>query len=192
MLRKLIAAAVVAAGLVLPAGALAAVEAVVTADLNIRTGPGTQYPRFGTVPYGSRVIVIQCYGSGWCDVDWSGRRGWVAESYLAYVDEGYYVAPPTVTVVPRAYDFWPDFYFYHRDRPRHHRHIRHPRPRPPHASPGPRPPHVSPGPRPGPGVPLPPPGVAQPGPNQPPPPPVVQAPQAMPCPALMSCNARNR
>lgn len=90
MLKTTLAAAAVLGGLMIPATASAATSAIVTADLNIRTGPGTGYQRFGTIPYGSHVTVIGCLsGYSWCDVSWAGERGWVSSNYLAYRVDGY-------------------------------------------------------------------------------------------------------
>ena len=55
--------ALAAGALMLSAGAASA--AVVTNDLNLRSGPGTNYQVVDTMPAGARVNVLSCTG-GWC------------------------------------------------------------------------------------------------------------------------------
>jgi len=49
----------------LSAGAAAAAPAVVDTGLNLRSGPGSQYPVVATMPAGATVDATQC-GGGWC------------------------------------------------------------------------------------------------------------------------------
>ncbi|WP_230530483.1 SH3 domain-containing protein [Microvirga roseola] len=123
MLKKIVAIAAVAAGLVLPGSALAAPLAFTTTDLNIRTGPAASYQRFDTIPEGGRVTVHGCLtGYNWCDVTWAGERGWVSGNYLAYAGERYARQPiPSVAFsigVP-VIGFDPGIYHrrYYVDRP---------------------------------------------------------------------------
>lgn len=90
MINKILRAAALAGGLLVPGVAAAAVSAIVTTDLNIRTGPGVNYQDFGTIPAGGHVTVYGCAnGYNWCDVGWSGTRGWVSSNFLAYRQGGY-------------------------------------------------------------------------------------------------------
>jgi uncharacterized protein YraI len=83
-----------ALGLMLPGAAMAASSAVVTTDLNVRTGPGPGYQRYGTIPAGDEVTVYGCLaGYNWCDVDWRGGRGWVSGNYLLTLGRQYYRRP---------------------------------------------------------------------------------------------------
>lgn len=68
--------------LLLGAGQAMAYPASATADLNLRSGPGTQYRVVGVIPRGGRVDVVDC-SRGWCDVIWSGRRGYASGRYLS-------------------------------------------------------------------------------------------------------------
>lgn len=91
MLRATLKATLLIAAMLVPGVASAATAAIVTTDLNIRTGPGASYQRFGTIPAGYRVTVLGCLtGYNWCDVDWAGTRGWVSGTYLAYREGGNY------------------------------------------------------------------------------------------------------
>jgi len=63
-------------------------DARVTVDLNMRAGPGTQYPVITTIPGGRAVDIYGCEsGLNWCDVNWRGNRGWVYSDYLNYTYE---------------------------------------------------------------------------------------------------------
>ncbi|HMB10789.1 I78 family peptidase inhibitor [Saliniramus sp.] len=80
--------------LLLCAGQAMAYPASTTADLNMRSGPGTQYRVIATIPRGGRVEVINC-SRGWCDLIWSGRRGYASARFLSRA-----VAPGTRGGVP--------------------------------------------------------------------------------------------
>ncbi|MGN6551334.1 MAG: DUF1236 domain-containing protein [Pararhizobium sp.] len=79
-----ISAALLAATSLAGAGAaLAATSASATTDLNIRSGPGPQYPPVGVIPNGDHVAVLGCIqGSQWCQVDYNGKNGWSYGQYL--------------------------------------------------------------------------------------------------------------
>lgn len=122
-------------------------DAVTSADVNVRAGPGTQYAAITVLPAGTPVDVEDCSGS-WCRIVYRGVSGYVSRSYLD--EEGappVVVAPPRVYVEPPLYDP-PPVFVYPPYRPGWR--PSHPGWRPP---PGPRPPVVMPpGPRPpGPG-----------------------------------------
>ena len=56
-----------------------------TANVNIRTGPDTEYPSVGVIPEGDPVDVRGCLrDESWSDVIWDGGRGWVFSEYLAF------------------------------------------------------------------------------------------------------------
>jgi uncharacterized protein YraI len=74
------AAGLGAAVLLLSAGA--ALAAVATTTVNVRTGPGTGYRVIDTLYAGERVSIVGQAG-GWCAVEKSGPNGWVACRYLA-------------------------------------------------------------------------------------------------------------
>ena len=101
---KLLAAS---AMLLLSAGAASAAPATAETDLNVRSGPGTQYPVIGSIQEGEAVDVRRCAGS-WCRVSFSGGTGFANRSYLAM---GGVVAPRrSVVVSPYVYD--DDYYDY--------------------------------------------------------------------------------
>jgi uncharacterized protein YraI len=73
-----------AAALVLSAGAAFAQSGVTaTTDLNVRGGPGPQYPVIGVLGAGQGTILTGCIeNSKWCSIDDGGQRGWVYSDYL--------------------------------------------------------------------------------------------------------------
>ena len=63
--------------------AAAADSGYVTANLNLRAGPGFDYPAVVTMRAGDGVTIYGCLsGWSWCDIDWRGNRGWAAGRYL--------------------------------------------------------------------------------------------------------------
>jgi uncharacterized protein YraI len=127
---KLAGAALFAATL-LPAAASAAAPGYVTTNLNVRAGPGTQFPAVAVFPAGSQLTVIGCTQNfGWCDVSGRGVRGWVSGAYLEILHERRRVRPrhgvtyglPVITFSIGRY--WDDHYRgrgWYRDRSRYER-----------------------------------------------------------------------
>jgi uncharacterized protein YraI len=70
------------------AGPAFAVSGYSTAHLNLRAGPGTQYPVIGVMEYNVRSQITGCLADySWCSVDVAGLAGWASAQYLV-VDEG--------------------------------------------------------------------------------------------------------
>lgn len=79
-----------AGAIVVGSAGLAQADMVATAinDLNVRAGPGPQYPSIGIATRGSQTMLDGCIqGSRWCRVDVNGVRGWVYAQYLQ-VEQG--------------------------------------------------------------------------------------------------------
>lgn len=76
--------AATAAALLASTGLAAAqVTATATADLNIRTGPGPQYPVVGVIGAAEETTINGCLeGSKWCQVSHAGVEGWAYSDYL--------------------------------------------------------------------------------------------------------------
>ena len=53
----------------------------VSGSLNVRSGPGTSYSRIGKV-YNGNVLTVYSVRSGWVEVDYKGRHGWVYDKYI--------------------------------------------------------------------------------------------------------------
>lgn len=77
------------AALIAPAAAQAASPAVALATVNLRAGPGTNYPVVRSVPAGARLTTFGCNASfSWCDVSWGPNRGWMSASRIQIVYAG--------------------------------------------------------------------------------------------------------
>jgi uncharacterized protein YraI len=110
-------------------------SAVVSAKVNLRSGPGTDSEVLTTIPAGSSVRVANCSGE-WCTVTWNGQSGYAiarnlnlgasrqARAYppqpgypdgyegappVVYGEPGYY-GPPAVVYGP-AYYYGPRIYY---------------------------------------------------------------------------------
>lgn len=69
---------------VFSASAAQAANAIVTTNLNVRTGPGTGYAILGSIPSRAPVNVQGCTsGYGWCQVNYGRLSGWASSRYLA-------------------------------------------------------------------------------------------------------------
>jgi uncharacterized protein YraI len=69
--------------------ATAATSATANVDLNIRSGPGPQYPPVGVIAGGDSVTVDGCIqGSQWCQVSHNGTTGWSYGQYLTTTYQG--------------------------------------------------------------------------------------------------------
>jgi uncharacterized protein YraI len=127
-LRELIAAMVAVASL--GAGMAEAAPGYATANVNIRTGPDTEFPSVGVIPEGTPVYVEGCLtDESWCDVRWEDSRGWVFSEYLAVDYRGQMTPLPDVgltayripIVVFRASNYWQRYYVgrpWYKDRDR--------------------------------------------------------------------------
>ena len=114
-------------------------SALALANVNLRSGPGTDTAIVTTIPGGSTVHVAGCQGE-WCAVTWNGRRGFAVASSLAtggarqarqrparrayvasaeddapvvYAAPGYY-PPPPVVYGPGYYRYYGPRYYYRR------------------------------------------------------------------------------
>jgi len=87
--------------------------AYATANLNMRAGPGTNYPVIATVPRAGGVTVFGCTADfSWCNAAFANAKGWVSGRYLSYGGTGIHYGRPIPSAginlgVPR----------YHRDYP---------------------------------------------------------------------------
>ena len=72
--------------------------ATTTASVNQRTGPGTGYAVVQVLPAGAQVSVSQCTAAtGWCELVYRSRNGWVSARYLNFSAAVSGDAPPVVT-----------------------------------------------------------------------------------------------
>lgn len=61
-------------------------NAVATANVNVRQGPGTNHRVVDVLQRGDSVRIVRCQ-SGWCQITHSGAPGWVSRNYLRDVIE---------------------------------------------------------------------------------------------------------
>lgn len=81
-MKSFVKSSFAAALIVLGASAVAQARPVlVTADLNVRVGPGTEHPSVGVIRGGSTAEVGRCF-QGWCEIAWGGLRGFSSQQYL--------------------------------------------------------------------------------------------------------------
>lgn len=84
-IRILAGAALALATFGATAAAQAASPGYTTANVNMRTGPDTEFPSVGVIPEGDDIYVEGCLrDESWCDVRWDGDRGWVYSEYIAF------------------------------------------------------------------------------------------------------------
>ena len=85
--RKAFWAAAVAG--VLVASPALAIPGYSTAHLNLRTGPGTQYPIAGVMEYNVRSDITGCLADySWCSITVAGLNGWASAEYLVVDQNG--------------------------------------------------------------------------------------------------------
>lgn len=119
--------------------------------MNLRAGPGVDFPVAALISAGAAVQIYSCLtGWGWCEVGYGGYHGWVSSQYLQIPNYGPVVQyGPQVGISISVYNqpaYWDRYYrdrpFYHqweqRGRPPYHVSYAPPRPapHPPAARPG--------------------------------------------------------
>jgi uncharacterized protein YraI len=116
MPRMLMSVFALMAALLLPAAEAGAQSTgYTTADVNMRAGPSTEYPRVIVLPEGGEVEVFGCVrGYTWCDVAYFQYRGWVSSRYISIFYDNYSYVPyrPIVPVPIITFDFgyWDRWY----------------------------------------------------------------------------------
>lgn len=69
--------------------AQAEMSATTASDIEVRSGPGAEFPTVGVATRGSEATLDGCVeGSRWCRVDVNGMRGWVYAQYLSVEQNG--------------------------------------------------------------------------------------------------------
>ena len=73
--------------------------AMATTPLNIRSGPGPEYPVIGAIPTNGQAAVLGCIeGSQWCQVSYNGSQGWAYSQYMT--GTGIRTLPPIAYSAP--------------------------------------------------------------------------------------------
>jgi hypothetical protein len=60
-------------------------SATVTTDVNLRSGPSTDFPVLRALPEGTTVTLTGEISDGWTQVTYNGQTGWVSSPYLTTV-----------------------------------------------------------------------------------------------------------
>ncbi len=123
-MKKLLglAAGLTLAGFAAP-GLAQAQNAYTTEFVNLRAGPGLEYPVVFEVAQGQPLESYGCLdGWSWCDVSINGYRGWVAGEFIAYAGDGggyvpLYVYGPRFHLPIISFEFGSYWDHWYRDRP---------------------------------------------------------------------------
>jgi len=118
-MRKLKLVGAVIGAMLMGAAAANAAPGYATTDVNMRSGPDTEYPSVEIIPDGTPVEIAGCLDDeSWCDVIAGPNRGWVYSEYLAFDRGGNYVLLPDIGIdalrIPAvrfvAADYWNHYY----------------------------------------------------------------------------------
>jgi uncharacterized protein YraI len=75
--------------------------AVAITPLNIRSGPGPEYPVTGAIPTNGQAAILGCIeGSLWCKISYNGLAGWAYSQYMT--GAGIRTLPPVAYTAPPA------------------------------------------------------------------------------------------
>lgn len=86
------------------------VTAMATTPLNIRSGPGPEYPVIGAIPTNGQAVIAGCVqNSLWCQISYNGTQGWAYSQYMTAMVSGRPLAvseirelPPVTYTAPAA------------------------------------------------------------------------------------------
>jgi uncharacterized protein YraI len=93
-------------------------NAYVTANLNLRAGPDTDYPAVVIIPAQAYVTIFACIQDlSWCDIAYGENRGWVSAPYIQPFYSGRYMTvqeyAPLVGLPTAPFDvrlYWNSYY----------------------------------------------------------------------------------
>jgi uncharacterized protein YraI len=89
MRTRLILSAAAGALLASSAFAMAQSSVIATTDLNVRSGPGPEYPVIGAIAVDDQAMLHGCIeGSRWCEVSYGDLSGWAYSDYLIADNSG--------------------------------------------------------------------------------------------------------
>jgi uncharacterized protein YraI len=81
--RNTLIVAAAASAVALSGAVAAGLAATAVTPLNIRSGPGPQFPVIGYIPQNTPAVLVGCMQSSfWCQVDYNGTVGWSDAEYL--------------------------------------------------------------------------------------------------------------
>ncbi len=83
-MKKLVTLAAAGTMLAFGGAAFAQTSVQATTELNVRAGPGSNYPVVGVLAAGQSATLQGCLKNGkWCSIAEAGGQGWVYSDYLA-------------------------------------------------------------------------------------------------------------
>lgn len=89
MKNILTSSAAIAVVLLASSSAFAQTAVIATTDLNVRAGPGPQYPIVGSISANGEANLAGCLeNSKWCQVSAAGAEGWAYSDYLVADNAG--------------------------------------------------------------------------------------------------------
>lgn len=84
--------AVAACALLGAVSVASAQQVIADTDLDVRAGPGPEYPIVGVIGIDREATMLGCDDvSGWCEVDGGGVVGWVDSDYLASAEADVFI-----------------------------------------------------------------------------------------------------
>ena len=97
-------------------------NAYLLTNVNLRAGPGTEYPVIITVPNRAQIEILGCLEDyRWCDIVFEDQRGWMRSIYISYWYNEYYYPlrdyAPQLNLQIVSFDvdaYWGEYY---QDRP---------------------------------------------------------------------------
>ncbi|KAF0821623.1 SH3 domain-containing protein [Cytobacillus firmus] len=108
ILKGTVAAAILAGGVLSPSIPSFSNEAVAEAasgtytvdatSLNVRSGPGTNYSRIGSLAQGSGIQAIERLANGWYKINYNGKTGYVSGQYVKTNEKLYRVDATSLNV----------------------------------------------------------------------------------------------
>src|SRR5690606_28065114 len=88
-MKQILTPALFAAAVLAAPPAFAQTAVMATTDLNVRAGPGPQYPVVGTISANGEATLQGCIeNSRWCQVSAAGIEGWSWSDYLVIDQSG--------------------------------------------------------------------------------------------------------
>lgn len=72
-------------------------SAKTTADVNLRSGRGTNYSSKGVIDSGTAITVTDTSNSGWYGVTVNGKTGYMSSDYIKFTDDSGSTTPPAET-----------------------------------------------------------------------------------------------
>lgn len=112
---KLLAAAACVAASLVAGNSYAYYDGFASANVNLRAGPGRDFPVIAKLTPNHPVRVNGCLsGRDWCEIEYGNLNGWVSTQFLQDDRRVFWAKSQPVTVVPTVVfekdAYWDDYY----------------------------------------------------------------------------------